>query len=136
MGKLANIAKWGLTLGKEPQTFLGAKWIQTFLDKIPESKKRIWALRILSLSPHYFINPDKPEYRNLSSDEYLEAVFADCVSSRVKIFEHILKNHLSERQTVLDYGCGPGFLAGVVAPNVNKIYACDISTGALACARI
>ena len=136
MGKLSNLAKWGLTLGKEPQTFLGAKWIQTFLKKTPESKKRIWALRILSLSPHYFINPDKPEYQNLSQNEYLETVFNDSLLSRVKIYEYILKNHLDENQVVLDYGCGPGFLARVVAENVNKIYACDISTGALACARI
>jgi SAM-dependent methyltransferase len=136
MSKVLNLMKWGLTLGKQPQTFLGAKWIPPFLKRVPESKKRIWALRILSLSPHYFIKPDDPKYRGMSNKQYLETVFQDCAESRVKIYEGILKKHLNENQTVLDYGCGPGFLAKVVAPNVKKIYACDISTGALACARI
>ena len=136
MRKILNIAKWGATLGREPQNFLGAKWIRTVLERTPESKKRIWALRMLSLSPHYFINPDDPQYSGMSHDEYLEAVSKTVAESREKIYQQILKPHFREDDTALDYGCGPGFLAKVVSGRVKKIYACDISEGALACARI
>lgn len=136
MRRIIGIAKWGLTLGREPQNFLGAKWVTKFLERSRESKKRIWALRLLSLSPHYFINPDAPEYKGMSSDQYLETVFQVIANSRLKIYDQILKEHLQPDDVVLDYGCGPGFLARAVAPHVAKIYACDISTGALACARV
>ena len=136
MSKLVNLLKWSATLGKEPQTFLGAKWIEVFLENLSEPKKRLWALRVLSFSPHYFIAPEKPQYKNLSNEEYLEAAFRDLASSRADIYEFILKNYLEKNFAVLDYGCGPGFLSKIVAPHVRKIYACDISTGALACARI
>lgn len=136
MSKVLNLIKWGVTLGKEPQTFLGAKWIPIFLKRVPESKKRIWALRILSLSPHYFIKPEDPKYKGMSNNKYLETVFRDCVESREKLYDRVLKNYLKENQTVLDYGCGPGFLSKIASEHVEKIYACDISTGALACARV
>ena len=136
MRKLIDIAKWSVTLGRGPQTFLGATWIRTVLKLAPESKKRIWALRMLSLSPHYFIDPENPSYAGMSNDEYLEAVCRDLTVSREKIFEYILKERLAPDDVVLDYGCGPGFLAATVSKHVRKIYACDISTGALDCARI
>lgn len=136
MRRIIDIAKWGLTLGREPQNFLGAKWIKTLLDRSPKSKKRIWALRLLSLSPHYFINPDAPEYKGLKTDEYLEKVFQICLDSRVKIYDQILKGRFRPDDVVIDYGCGPGFLAIAVAPHVKKIYGCDISNGALACAKV
>lgn len=43
---------------------------------------------------------------------------------------------MSREDVVLDYGCGPGLLARVTAPHVRKIYAMDISAGAVACAKI
>lgn len=134
--RIFDIAKWGLTLGSEPQNFLGAKWVKKVLDRAPASRKHIWALRLLSLSPHYFINPDAPEYKGMKTDEYLEKVFQVCADSRVKIYDQILKGRFQQNDTVLDYGCGPGFLAKAVSPHVAKIYACDISTGALACAKV
>ena len=127
--------KWGLTLGKEPQNFLGAKWIGAFLEKVPEKNKRIWALRIVSMSPHYFVT-EVPEYREMSNAEALEASFESCKISRINIFEKLLKAHLEQDFTVLDYGCGPGFIAKVAAGYVKKIYAIDISSGAIACAKI
>ena len=136
MRKLLNIVKWGSTLGSEPQAFLSAKWIGHFLKRTSKSKRRLWALRILSLSPHYFVNPDDPKYRGWSHNDYLEGILKECSDSRVEIFDHILSRYVSAEETVLDYGCGPGFLAGVTAPHVKKLYACDISTGALACAKI
>lgn len=136
MGKIYNVLKWTVTLGQGPQNFLGAKWIGSFLGRIPQSRKRAWALRILSLSPHYFIFPDAPEYKGMSNDEYLEASFDVITESRDNIFRLLLKRHLNENDVVLDYGCGPGFLAKAASSSVRQIYAIDISAGAIACARI
>ncbi len=127
--------KWGLTLGKEPQNFLGAKWIGKFLAKVPEKNRRLWALRFVSMSPHYFIT-ELPEYRNMSNAEVLEASFESVRESRINIVEKLLKAHLEKDFTVLDYGCGPGFIAKVASDFVKKIYAIDISSGAIACAKI
>jgi len=44
--------------------------------------------------------------------------------------------HLSGNQTVLDYGCGAGFLARSVSRHVRAVYAIDLSRGVLECARI
>jgi SAM-dependent methyltransferase len=136
MSKLLNVIKWGATLGKEPQSFLGANWIPAFLERVPAGKKRKWALRLLSLSPHYFFDGDNPAYRGMGRDEYLETVFRVNADSRVEIYEKLLKERLAAGETVLDYGCGPGFLARATAPHVAEIYAIDISAGALACARV
>ncbi len=136
MRRIFDIAKWGITLGREPQAFLGAKWVNSVLDHAPTSRKRGLALRLLSLSPHYFINPDAPEYKGLRNSVYLEKVFQDCLDSRKKIYDQILKGRLRPDDIVIDYGCGPGFVAKAVAPHVGKVFACDISTGALACARV
>lgn len=136
MGKISRVIKWGITLGKEPQTFLGATWIVSFLKRVPEAKKRIWALRILSMSPHYFLEPENPAYRELNNREYLEAAFLSISYSRADIYKKILKKYLDETFEVLDYGCGPGFLAKATAPHVKKIFAIDISSGAIACAKI
>lgn len=127
--------KWSLTLGKEPQNFLGAKWIGKFLERVPESRKRIWALRFVSMSPHYFVT-ELAEYRTMSHREVLEASFESCKVSRINIYEKLLKPHLEKDFVVLDYGCGPGFIAKVAADYVKKIYAIDISSGAIACAKV
>lgn len=136
MSRLFSAVKWVLTLGSKPQTFLDAKWIVIFLDKIPLPKKRIWALRILNLSPHYFISSDAPEFNGMRNNDYLEAVFKLCNQSRDKIFEILLKDYLDEDYEVIDYGCGPGFLARAASPYVKKIYGLDISGGAIACAKV
>lgn len=136
MPKILNIAKWVSTLGSSTQTFLGAKWVTGLLKLSPKSSKRIWALRLLSLSPHYFINPENPEYDGLSNREYLEAAFQGGGRSRQLIYDHILKDYLHTDYSVLDYGCGPGFLAKILAGRVTQVYACDISAGALACAEV
>lgn len=136
MRKVLNIVKWASTLGSEPQAFLSAKWIGWFLSKTLEAKRRIWALRILSLSPHYFIDPDNPKYEGLSHDGYLNAADKAYAESREKLFEQILQRYVTADDVVLEYGCGPGYVAAVVARHVKTMYACDISTGALACAKI
>lgn len=136
MSKLFTAFKWFIIRGKESQDFLSATWIRLLLDRVSPSNKRLWALRILSLSPHYFLDRDDPKYAGLSNDEYLEATFASLTESRERIYQKILKAYLDEGDVVIDYGAGPGFLAKVTAPHVNKIYALDISKGAVACAKI
>lgn len=136
MGRLFNIAKWAVTLGREPQDFLGAKWIRVVLNRVPKKNKRLWALRILSLSPHYFFDPENPKYAGLSHTEYLETVLASYVESRKAIYDAILSPYLNPGNTVVDYGCGPGFLSKLIAENTSRVYGCDISEGALACAEV
>src|SRR5690349_19147085 len=136
MATAVDILKWSLSLGRTPQSFLGAKWLRRILDRAPQNKKRIWALRLLSLSPHYFINPDDPKFRGLRGDEYLEKAFQVGVESRQLIYDRIVKPHANPEDVVMDYGCGPGFLSRAIAPHVRQVYGCDISDGALACARV
>ncbi len=131
-----DIAKWALTLGSGSQNFLGARWVEPFLGKVSEAKKRIWALRILSLSPHYFLDPDNPKYKEMSSTEYLEQMFRESVDSRKDIFENLIRPQIRTSDAVMEYGCGPGFLAKETAGYAAKVFGCDISSGVLACARI
>jgi len=130
------MVKWGLSLGKEPQTFLSAKWIRVFLNRLSDKKKRKWALRVLALSPHYFIYGEDPENKKLPKDFYLEREFQNTINTRQKLYDLVLKGHLDGEMTVIDYGCGPGVLARIVSGHAKKVYGCDISTGVLDCARI
>jgi len=102
----------------------------------PKSKKRALALRILSLSPHYFYRNINPEYSKLSFCEFLEAEYTRNKVSREKIYSSVLRPCLSKNQVVMDYGCGPGFLAKAVSFIAGKVYAVDISHGVLECAKI
>ncbi|MEP6925056.1 MAG: class I SAM-dependent methyltransferase [Pyrinomonadaceae bacterium] len=106
------------------------------LRRAPASFKRPLALRVLGLSPHYFLPYFDPAYDKLSHRQFLEAEFARNRKGREKISREILQRFVSANDTVLDYGCGPGFLAHAVAPHVRQVYALDISRGALECAKI
>jgi SAM-dependent methyltransferase len=136
MRTLPRVLGWTLASGGRSQVFLGAKWIPRILDRAPAKTKRKWALRILSLSPHYFFDGDNPKYAKMPYSEYLEEAFEVNARSRVPLFEQMLQTEVGRGDTVLDYGCGPGFLAKVVAPHVKTLYAVDISAGAIACAKI
>lgn len=136
MGRIFDAFKWTISRGKDSQNFLGARWIGWFLSKTRPENRRIWALRILSMSPHYFLDRYNPKYAGMSNDEYLNETFDSLVESREAIYQKILKPYLKEDHVVLDYGCGPGFLSRVVAPHVKSVYAIDISSGAIECARI
>ncbi len=48
----------------------------------------------------------------------------------------ILRPYFEPDIVVLDYGCGPGFLAKHVSQKVGKVYAVDIDDGVIACAKI
>jgi SAM-dependent methyltransferase len=125
-----------LALGRAPQSFIGARWIPQLLKAFPPAKRKWLALRLLALSPHYFYRDANQEYVRLSLQEFLEAECVRNNETRQMIYERILKRFLTGADRVLDYGCGPGFLARIVAANVTKVYAMDISPGLLECAKI
>lgn len=136
MGSVRDFLRSSLTLGREPQSFLGARWIRWALARAPESKKRLWAFRLLSLSPHYFLDRNTGDNPKIPEQEYFERAASEWLSSRKQFFELALKDRLSDADLVMDYGCGPGFLASTLAKNFNQVFACDISSGALDCARV
>ena len=126
MSKLARVASdvvisratWGGS-----QNFLGAHWIERVVDNAPQAARERIALRFLSLSPHYFYDRD------------LAAEAARNRRSRQILADQLIAPCLAPGARVLDYGCGPGYLAAAVAPLAGQVHAVDISRGVLACAR-
>jgi len=133
---IKNFATTIMTMGSDPQSFISAKWIVSALKYCPSPLKRGLALRILSLSPHYFYRHMNPEYEQMPSKQFIEAELERNVKARRSIRDFILKPYLNSDYVVLDYGCGPGFLAYSVAEYVRQIFAVDISKGVLECAKI
>lgn len=131
-----SVARNMLILGPDRQSFLGASWVSALLGACPQRVQRSVALRLLGLSPHYFFYSEQPGHRNMSKREFLEAEFERNRASREVICDLILRPHLESDYTVLDMGCGPGFLAKHVSAHVRRVYAADISSGVLACARV
>jgi cyclopropane fatty-acyl-phospholipid synthase-like methyltransferase len=106
------------------QNFLGAPWVAHLVENSPERIRQPVALRVLSLSPHYFYSSD------------IRAEAERNRQSRQALVEALLAPHLSPGASVIDYGCGPGYMARVVAARVRRVEAIDISPGVLACARV
>jgi SAM-dependent methyltransferase len=126
MGKLArdagNLLKHRSVWGGS-QNFLGARWVERVVDHAPAAARERVALRFLSLSPHYFYDRD------------LAAESARNRRSRQALADELVGPHLTAGSRVLDYGCGPGYLAAAVAGKAAHVAAVDISRGVLACAR-
>jgi SAM-dependent methyltransferase len=118
----------------ESQSFLGARWVAGALESAPHNWKRPMALRFLSLSPHYFYRNGSNEH--LATSDFLESEYERNRQSRKAIIDGLSADYMRPDFVVLDYGCGPGFLASAAAPKVGMVIACDISSGVLACARI
>ena len=116
-----------MTLGGE-QEFLGARWISILLKVAPF---RRLAERLLSFSPHYFYGKSF-----WLSRKEIRSEFVRNDNSRKVLMEDVLSPHLQCSMTVLDYGCGPGFLAKHVSTRVAKVYAVDVVDGVLACAKL
>lgn len=114
--------------GKKDQTFLDAKWIRLLLKSTPQKYKKTVALNILALSPHYFFGEEKDK------KSFLIREYKRNLRTRQLIFKYIVSDHITPQSVVMDYGCGPGFLAKIVASRTNKVYALDISDGVLLCA--
>lgn len=136
MENIHYLLKTILAAGKQRQSFISAGWIRFFLRLVPARHKRKWALWILSLSPHYFFRQGNPNYKKMGQSRFLEEEFKRNKESREQICEQILSPYLKKADTVLDYGCGPGFLAKCVSEKVRQVFAVDISTGVLECAKI
>lgn len=125
-----------LSLSYKNQNFLGQKWIPWFLNLTPENFRKKAALHILGISPHYFIYQWSKRYPSTFSRQHiLELEDARNRQSREKIIKALVLPHLSSDKAVLDFGCGPGWLSGQVAPYVKSVTSLDISCGAIACAQ-
>jgi 2-polyprenyl-3-methyl-5-hydroxy-6-metoxy-1,4-benzoquinol methylase len=136
MSRVAHLLRTVPTTGASPQAFISAGWLVTALRLCPRSLKRATALRVVALSPHYFYRHVDPAYARLSTREFVEAEFIRCRRSRRRIHEAILQPFLGPEDAVLDFGCGPGFLAQSVSESVRHLYAYDLSSGVIECARI
>jgi SAM-dependent methyltransferase len=106
------------------QNFLGARWVEWLVANAPRSARERVALRALSLSPHYFYSSD------LAGED------ARSRQSRRILADDLIAPLLAPGALVVDYGCGPGYLAAAVARHAAHVAAVDISPGALACARV
>jgi len=125
-----------LTTGFTEQNFLGQPWIPLLFKAAPKKYRRSLALRLLAMSPHYFIYQWSTRYPStMSRIDILEAEHQRNAFSRKELCEQILRPHLQPQMTVLDFGCGPGYLAREVAKYAKKVLAVDISCGAIACAK-
>lgn len=82
------------------------------------------ALRLVSLSPHYFFT------RDLHAEDARNRI------SRKGLTDQLLAPFLNVDTVALDYGCGPGYMAAAVARRVRYVEAVDISRGVLACASV
>lgn len=134
LGKMFRHALWASTIGSKRQSYLGARWVRVLLKMTPRSWKRRQALRILSWSPHYFYRNDANAH--LSSKDFLESDFERNRESRRKLCRDFFEPLIDDKMTVVDQGCGPGFLSCHLAEHSKKVYAVDLSKGVLACARI
>lgn len=138
MKKSLSKIKFALRLlpirGTGNQNFLGAAWIPFLLRLTPRSRKERLALELLALSPHYFFRDRYPP--GLGRKRFLELERARNDAARKEIRDQVLRPYLGPGFSVLDYGCGPGFLARHVSQCVKKVYAGDISPGTIACARV
>jgi SAM-dependent methyltransferase len=111
-------ATWGGS-----QNFLGARWVGRLVDRSPAQLRERVALRLLSLSPHYFYARD------------IRAEAERNRRSRQALVDTLIAPHLIRAARVLDYGCGPGYMACAVAARAEHVDAVDISSGVLACAK-
>lgn len=119
------------------QNFLSQSWIPRWLENCPADRRHDLALYILSLSPHYFIYQWSEKYPPAwRRGAILEKENQRNFKSRQEIVRQILRPHLQPQETVLDFGCGPGWLAKELSQHVAHVKAVDISAGALACARV
>lgn len=134
MSRLFSLVKWGVTLGSGSQNFLGAKWVKNLLDRTSADKKRLRALQLLSLSPHYFLDRENSPEARINNEDYLNRAFDGYRSSRIRIRDEIIGDRVGQNDVILDYGCGPGFLANALSEKVAQVFAADISEGVIACA--
>lgn len=125
-----------LIASSKDHAFLDRGWIAGLTKLTPPKLRAALSLRLLSLSPHYWVY----QWSNLypaacTRREILDAEYARNAASRKEICDKLLQRFLRPEMTVLDFGCGPGFLAKEVSPHVSSVIASDVSRGVIACAK-
>ncbi len=116
--------------------FLDRAWIGWLLRLTPPRLRRSLALRLLSLSPHYWVYQWSSRYPvEYRREAVLEHEFRRNARSREEICEKLLRKFVRPTDSVLDFGCGPGFLARAISPYAAKVVGADVSRGVVACAR-
>jgi 2-polyprenyl-3-methyl-5-hydroxy-6-metoxy-1,4-benzoquinol methylase len=126
-----------LISSSKDHAFLDRRWIGWILRMMPGRFREPLALRLLSLSPHYWVYQWTSRYpTDFRRGAILRREFDRNASSRREICENILRRFLRPEMTVLDFGCGPGFLAREVSRHVKQVVAADVSHGVTACARV
>ncbi len=121
---------------RKGQNFLGRRWIPFLFQITPKTYRRALALRLLAISPHYFIYQRSSYYPpSMSRLRILEAEYQRNKRSREIVCEDVLKPYLHPKMDVLDFGCGPGFLAREAAKYAHRVTGVDISRGVIACAQ-
>lgn len=121
--------------GWRDQAFLDRRWFQPTLLWLPRLLRRRIALELLAHSPHYFIYQFTSIYPpSLPRREVLELENRRLTESRNALVRCLVASRVDKSKVVLDFGCGPGYLAHAISPLARQVIACDISRGVLACA--
>jgi cyclopropane fatty-acyl-phospholipid synthase-like methyltransferase len=126
-----------LIAGSKNHAFLDRAWIPWLVRLTPRPLRQRLSLSLLGLSNHYWVYQWTDYYApELRRGEILRHEFERNASSRQEICDKLLRRFVRPDMTVLDFGCGPGFLARLVSAHVKQVIATDVSRGVLACARV
>src|SRR5207302_2539489 len=91
------------------------------------------ARRLLSLSPHYYVYQWTDRYPDdCPRGEILRREHERNAASRAEICDKLVSRFLRPGMAVLDFGCGPGFLAREVSAHVAQVIAAVVSRGGIA----
>lgn len=119
------------------QRFLDSACVAPLLSLTPPSLRRALALRLLALSPHYFIYQFGAHYpAGTPRRDVLAREARRVAESRRALCAGLLRPYLRPEMTVLDFGSGTGSLAWELSRHVAQVLACDVSRGVSACARV
>jgi ubiquinone/menaquinone biosynthesis C-methylase UbiE len=124
-----------LIASSKEHAFLDRGWLSWLMKCGPRRWRKAMALRLLSLSPHYWMHQWLDCYPlEMSRREVLQKEHERNLTSRQELCGKLLLRYLRPSMTVLDFGCGPGFLAKAVSAHVRQVIAADVSRGVIACA--
>lgn len=123
--------------GSSNQAFLDGDWVRWFLRRAPERRRQSLAVRILGLSPHYFVYQFTDLYpSDASRRAVLRAEVERMRATRRDLVRSLLADHLAPTTVAVEVGCGPGFLVREIAEHAAEVCGVDIARGALACADV